>query len=67
LSTIPFNCPSCGAGTFAVTGKTKVETYDDFLGAVCTECGHVVSDKDVKDWAGEIAEDAVKKAFGRFK
>ena len=61
--TIPFKCPSCGGEQFRQVRQVK--TYDDFLGAVCIGCGHVITDDEIKNAARQIALEEIKKALTR--
>ena len=63
MDIIPFVCPSCGGETYSVAHK--VESYNDFLGAICKGCGHVMTDDDIKGQAHAIAIKLAKEAFKR--
>jgi uncharacterized Zn finger protein len=60
---IPFKCPSCGGEQFRQVRQVK--TYDDFVGAACSGCGHVITDEEIKDSARQIALEEIKKALKR--
>jgi hypothetical protein len=59
MSTIPYEC-ACGCRTFIVAGTKAPESYDELIGATCTNCGRVMTDEDVKDHARRIVEKIVK-------
>jgi hypothetical protein len=63
MALIPFKCPSCSGQKFAVTSDPK--SYDEFLGAVCPDCGHAITDEDIKRQARDIALKKAKEAFKR--
>ena len=60
---IPFRCPSCGGENFH--SVREVKTYEDFLGAVCIGCGHVITDDEIKDRVRQIALEEIKKTLKR--
>ncbi len=43
-----FVCPFCKNQTWLTRLKIKPESYDDLIGATCTNCGHRISDEDIK-------------------
>jgi hypothetical protein len=50
MSADSFPCPSCASmGAFEIT--SEAQELSDMDGAVCTQCGHVVTQQEVKDWA----------------
>jgi hypothetical protein len=59
MSTIPYEC-ACGSHTFVVRGTKSPQTYDELIGATCTQCGRVMTDEDVKDHARRIIEKILK-------
>ena len=59
MSTIPYEC-ACGSHTFTAHDSKPPETYDEFIGATCTDCGRVVTDEEIKDYARRIVDKIVK-------
>lgn len=57
----PIKCPSCGGNKFAIT--TEAKSYDDLIGAVCPDCGHTLTDEEIKEQARELAIKLAKEAF----
>jgi transcription elongation factor Elf1 len=58
MSNIPFHCKQCGSETFKTS--RKVETMEDMHGAVCSQCGAVFSEEEVRNQAREIAAKLIK-------
>ena len=44
--------------------SSEPKSIDDLIGAPCAECGHPLTEDEVKKQAMKIAEDAFKKHFG---
>jgi transcription elongation factor Elf1 len=59
MSNIPFTCKHCGSETFKTS--SKVETMEDMQNAVCSECGAVFSEEDVRNQAREIAANLIRE------
>jgi DNA-directed RNA polymerase subunit RPC12/RpoP len=59
MSTIPYEC-ACGSRTFIAHDGKSPETYDELMGAACTDCGSVLTDEEIKDYARRIIEKLVK-------
>jgi hypothetical protein len=59
--TIPIKCPSCGNEKFVVVAASEPKTYDDLIGAVCSTCGHALTDEDVKENGRLLAEKLMKE------
>jgi ribosomal protein S27AE len=57
-----FSCPKCGTTEFKVPSRPK--TIEDFIGAVCSNCGGTITEDDIKAQALKIAERKMRKAFG---
>jgi len=60
---IPFSCPRCHGEQFKVAAEIK--NLEDFNGAVCTNCGYVMSADDVTKQARDEAVKLAKAAFKR--
>ncbi len=56
-----FSCKKCGSEIFKTT--TEPQTFEDFNGAVCNNCGTVVTEDDIKAQALKIADDLTRDAF----
>jgi len=65
MSNINFKCPKCGHSTF--TSKAKVNRYEDFLGSICANCGHKITDDNIKEYAISIARDKINKSLKAIK
>lgn len=63
MSNISFVCPQCGNKTFKVASEPA--RIEDFDGAVCTSCGHTISEADIKRQAMKEAEKLIKAALGK--
>lgn len=59
MSTIPYECV-CGSRTFSVHGTKAPESYDELIGAICTNCGRTLTDEDIKDHARRIIDKILK-------
>lgn len=59
MSNIPFKCRQCGSTSFKVTSEPK--SYEEFVGAACATCGAKITDDDVREQAGAIIDEIVKK------
>lgn len=55
---IDFSCPQCGEKVFKTT--TEVQRLEDFDGAVCTGCGHTISEEDIRAKAMQVVEDLLR-------
>ena len=60
---IPFTCPRCQGEKFKV--PSKVKSLEDFYGATCTNCGHAMTEDEVKKQARDEAVKLAKAAFKR--
>jgi transcription elongation factor Elf1 len=60
---IPFSCPQCHGEQFKVAAEVK--SLEDFNGAICTNCGHVMTVDEVKKQARDEAVKLAKAAFKR--
>lgn len=58
---IPFSCPRCQGEKFKV--PSKVKSLEDFNGAVCMNCGNVMTGDDVKKQARDEAVKLAKKSI----
>jgi transcription initiation factor TFIIIB Brf1 subunit/transcription initiation factor TFIIB len=58
---LKFSCPQCGSQTFKTDAQPK--TLEDFDGAVCADCGTVVTQEDVKAQLRVVAEEMMRKAL----
>jgi len=56
----PFECPSCKSKTGLLRSSREVKTYNDLIGSACVNCGHVISDDDIKRAALALADSLVK-------
>lgn len=61
MSDIKFSCPKCGHKTFKTS--TEPKCLEDFNGAVCENCGTVVTEDDIKAQLRELADKLVRDAF----
>ena len=61
MSTVPFKCPSCHSEVFATSSEPK--SYDDLIGMTCDNCGHRLTDDDIKKVAVAIVEERLVKDF----
>jgi hypothetical protein len=52
-----------GGTAFKTTSKPQI--YADFIGSACTDCGHNVTDEDIKRQASDIAIQRMKDALNR--
>ena len=58
-------CPSCGNTGYVISSANEPKSYDDLVGASCRNCGHKLTDEDIKRQTAEIAEEVIAKAFKR--
>jgi transcription initiation factor TFIIIB Brf1 subunit/transcription initiation factor TFIIB len=58
---LKFSCPQCGSQTFKTDAEPK--SLEDFDGAVCADCGAVVTEEDVKAQLQAVAEGMMRKAL----
>ena len=59
--TISFKCPACGGKTLSITSQPK--SYAELAGAVCTDCGHVFTEDDFKEFFRRLALKACAETF----
>jgi hypothetical protein len=57
---IRFQCPSCG---FRLRPSREANTFSDYQGTICGNCGHRVSDDDVRTLIRRITVERLKKAL----
>jgi DNA-directed RNA polymerase subunit RPC12/RpoP len=55
---IPFRCPQCGSEAFKTS--TKPTRASDLEGAVCPNCGHKISEDEIRTHAKDIADKLVR-------
>jgi transcription initiation factor IIE alpha subunit len=54
----PFTCPKCGEHTFE-TGES-IETAMDLAGSRCSNCGHVLTEKEILAELKTIPESTIE-------
>lgn len=66
-SRIGIKCPQCGEKTFKFESEPNVES--GAAGGICSGCGHVLTDDDIRAQALEVAKAQLKSslvsAFGK--
>jgi len=57
----PFQCPYCKSKKGLLRLPREPKTEDDLRGAVCANCGHAISEEDIKRSAIALVDALVKK------
>jgi len=57
----PFQCPSCKSKTGFVRLKIEPKSYEDLIGATCTNCMHTIGKEDIKRGATAFVDALLKK------
>ncbi|EPH6353887.1 ECs_2282 family putative zinc-binding protein, partial [Escherichia coli] len=52
MNTIKFSCPECGGEVFDTSFKPQGS--DSFAGAICKNCGHLVTEDESSQFDDEI-------------
>ncbi|EPG3036319.1 ECs_2282 family putative zinc-binding protein [Citrobacter freundii] len=55
MDEVKFSCPECSGEIFDVSAIS--EGSDSFAGAVCSSCGHVVTEDESSQFDDQIADD----------
>jgi DNA-directed RNA polymerase subunit RPC12/RpoP len=64
VAKIPFTCSQCGSD-IKLRVSAEPKNLDDLIGASCANCGHPLTEDEVKKQAMKIAENEFKKHFGK--
>jgi uncharacterized membrane protein YvbJ len=62
MTQIPFICPKCGSD-ITLRVSQEVKSLDDLIGAPCAQCGHPLTEDEVKRQALKLAEGQLLKSL----
>ncbi|WP_458294925.1 ECs_2282 family putative zinc-binding protein [Klebsiella michiganensis] len=63
MSEVKFSCPECSGEAFDVTAIT--ESSDSFAGAICDNCGHVVTEDESSQFDEQLVDDVFNSLVGK--
>lgn len=61
MTTLRVKCPACGGGLFVL--PKKADSYEDFIGAPCDKCGHVLTNDEIKGQAVDSLRERIAKTI----